>query len=81
MKDTSVEIEKKYREIIMSKSIDARFKMGLEMTEFGRQLTIAGIKAEIPGIMEKQLNIEILKRMRKYDESLYWLDKIGLWQL
>lgn len=79
MNDTSVEIEKKYKEIIMSKSNDARFKMGLEMTEFGRQLMIAGIKAEIPGIKEKQLNIELLKRIRKYDESLCWLDNIGLW--
>jgi hypothetical protein len=79
MNDTLIEIEKKYKEIIMSVSNDARFKMGLEMTELGRQLMIAGIKAEILGIKEKQLNIEILKRIRQYDESLYWLDTIVLW--
>jgi hypothetical protein len=79
MNDTSFEIEKKYKEIIMSKTSEERFRMGLEMTEAGRLLMIAGIKSEHPDIKEIELKKEILKRLRKYDNTLFWLDNLQLW--
>lgn len=79
MKDTSEDMEKKQREMIMSKSNEERFLMGLEMIDDGRQLMIAGIKMKNPDISEDEIRIEILKRYRRCDDSLYWLDYLGLW--
>jgi hypothetical protein len=76
MKDTSPEIEKIYRDLIMSKSDRERFMMGLEMIQGGYDLMVAGIKSLHPGYSKREINIEILKRLRSYDPSLAWLERI-----
>ncbi len=75
-RDTSPEIEKIYREMIMSKSDRERFMMGLEMIQGGYDLMVAGIKSQHPGYSKKEINVEILKRLRASDPSLSWLDPI-----
>jgi len=62
------------RQLIMSKTPEERFLMGIEMTEMGRQLMLAGIKYEKPGLTDEQYKIELLKRMIQYDNSLLWLE-------
>ena len=74
--DTDPLIYKVYYEMIMSKSPEERFKMGLEMADDGWKLMIAGIKDLYPGIDEKHINIEILKRLRISDPGLSWLESV-----
>jgi len=76
MKDTSPEIEKIYWDMIMSKSDQERFMMGLEMIQGGYDLMVTGIKNQHPGFSEKEVRLEILKRLRASDPSLAWLDRI-----
>jgi len=78
MNDTSPEIEKVYKEIIMAKSNEERFFMGLEMIESGYALMTVGIKMEHPGFSEKEIKCEIIKRLRKTDPTLAWTDSLGL---
>jgi hypothetical protein len=53
--------------------------MGLDMTDTGWKLMASGIKMNKPGISDKEVNIEILKRLRLYDNNLSWLDYLTLW--
>jgi hypothetical protein len=76
MKDTSRDIEQIYRQMIMSKSDRERFMMGMEMIQDGYDLMVAGIKNQYPGISEKEIRLEILKRLRASDPSLAWLDPL-----
>jgi hypothetical protein len=72
--DTTEEMQEFQRQLIMSKTPEERFLMGIEMTEMGRQLMLAGIKNEKPGLTDEQYKIELLKRMIQHDNSLSWLE-------
>lgn len=78
MNDTHPDMAQKQWEIIMSKTPAERFIMGLEMMEAGRQLMIDGIKNENPGISEKEIINKIIKRQRLFDDTLSWIDELGL---
>ena len=73
MRDTSPEMQEYQYNLIMSKTPEERFRMGLEMMEAGRDLMLIGIHNEKPGLSEKAYRIELLKRLIRYDESLAWL--------
>lgn len=75
MGDTSKAMQDYYNELVMSKTPEERFRMGLEMTESGRELMLAGIRHEKPGLSESAYRNELLKRMMRHDESLWWLEK------
>jgi len=62
------------RQLIRSKTPEEQFLMGIEMTEMGRQLMLAGIKNQKPGLTNQQYRIELPKRMIQYDNSLLWLE-------
>lgn len=74
MKDTSPEIQHKFRDLIYRKTPEERFLMGLEMIESGRELMITGIKMERTDYTREEINLELLRRFRRYDPSLDWLD-------
>jgi hypothetical protein len=76
MNDTIPEMHKYQYDLIMSKTLSERFIIGLEMVESGREIMIAGIKAQQPGIKENEINLELLKRQFQYDKSLYWLNSL-----
>jgi hypothetical protein len=61
-------------DLIMSKTPSERFGIGLEMMESGKELMIAGIKAQNPDIKESEIVKEIIKRHYKNDKFLYWLE-------
>lgn len=73
MNDTTPEMQKFQYDLIMSKTPSERFILGLEMVESGRELMIAGIKAQKPQINEHEVFLELLKRQFLYDKSLFWL--------
>jgi hypothetical protein len=73
MNDTTPEMHKFQYDLMMSKTPSERFVLGLEMVESGRELMIAGIKAQQPGIKENEIALELLKRQFKYDKSIFWL--------
>jgi hypothetical protein len=73
MNDTTPEMHKFQYDLIMSKTPSERFVLGLEMVESGRELMIAGIKAQKPDIKENEIILELLKRQFLYDKSLFWL--------
>jgi hypothetical protein len=49
-------------DLIMSKTPSERFILGLEMVESGRELMIAGIKAQQPYIKENEINFKALQK-------------------
>jgi len=73
MNDTTPEMKRYQYDLIMKKTPEERFIMGLEMADAGRELMIAGIKMQNPKIEENQIFIELLKRYLLYDKSLFWI--------
>ena len=74
MNDTTPEMKQYQYDLIMKKTPTERFIIGLEMADDGRELMIAGIKAQNPDIEKNQIILELLKRQLLHDKSLYWLN-------
>ncbi len=72
MKDTSKHMQEYQYKLVMSKTPVERFRMGLEMTEAGRELMLIGIRNEKPGLSEEEYRIELLRRVIHLDKSLHW---------
>jgi hypothetical protein len=62
MTDTTEEISRRQIEILLSKSEEERFKIGDELSFFGRQVLESSIRMEKPGISEIDLKTEVFKR-------------------
>ncbi len=76
MHDTSSEMQEHQHRLIMSKTPEERFIMGIEMSEAGRELMIAGIKYAKPGLSDEEYRIELLRKMILYDKTLEWLEEL-----
>jgi len=76
MHDTSSEMQEYQHRLIMSKTPEERFMMGIEMSEAGRELMLAGIRNAKPGLSEEEYRIELLRKMILYDNTLAWLEKL-----
>jgi hypothetical protein len=74
MNDTTHEMHKYQYNLIMGKTLEERFNLGLEMIETGRELMILGIKLQNPEMTENEILFELLMRQKKHDKSLNWLD-------
>ena len=74
MNDTTKEMHQYQYNLIMGKTPEERFIMGLEMMEMGRELMITGIKSQNPELNENEVLFQLIMRKKKYDKSLYWLD-------
>lgn len=79
MNDTPDHIHQKQLEIILSKTKEERFLMGLQMSEDVHQIVINSIKLQNPGISEKNLKIEFIKRYYKNDLSEEYLNNVIRW--
>ena len=62
MNDTSPEVEARYRALLMKRSGTERLRMACEMFDCAREMMIAGIKAEQPGINGTELRVSIFLR-------------------
>ena len=74
MGDTNQDMQDYQYKLIMSKSPQERFRLGLEMMEAGREFMLAGIKNQKPGLSEEEYRVELLKRLIRFDKSLHWLN-------
>ena len=79
MTDTSEDARQKQREIILSKTVQERLVMGLQMMEDVRQIVLNSIRIKNPGISEVDLKIEFVKRYYKNDFSPERLADIIQW--
>ncbi len=76
MNDTTKEMHQYQYNLIMEKTQEERFVMGLEMIEMGRELMISGIKSQNPELNENEVLFQLIMRKMKYDKSLYWLENM-----
>lgn len=67
MKDTTEEAEKIQLEIILSKTNEERFLMGIEMIDSVRQIVANSIREKHPGISETELKVEMFRRYYEND--------------
>ncbi|HEX5168839.1 MAG TPA: hypothetical protein VFW11_06680 [Cyclobacteriaceae bacterium] len=79
MNDTPEYIHKKQLEIILSKSTQERILMGLKMMEDARLIVLNSIKKDHPGISEKDMKIEFIKRYYKNELSEEYLNDVIRW--
>ena len=79
MNDTTPEARKKQIEVILSKSMQERLLMGLEMMEEMRQITLNSIRLKNPGISETELKVEFVKRYYSKDFTPEKLADIISW--
>jgi hypothetical protein len=76
MNDTTKEMHQYQYHLIMGKTREEIFKMGLEMIEMGRELMISGIKSQNPKLNENEVLFQLIIRQKKHDKSLFWIDYI-----
>lgn len=69
MNDTSPEIDKLFRKMMMEKSGEERLKMGLSMFDFARRQIIASIKMKNPRANELEIRKEIFLRFYGHEFS------------
>lgn len=76
MKDTSAEVEQRYREMLMSKSPGERLKMTSRMFDSARKLVMAGILKERGHIETPRLRAQLFLRMYGNDFTTVEREKI-----
>ena len=67
MNDTSPEMQKIYRDLLMSRSNEARFMMGLEMFAFARALIVSALPSGLSETEKARMIYE-----RTYGEPAPW---------
>jgi hypothetical protein len=74
MEHVKPEIEKMQYDLFMAQPVEKRFKIGLQMCENAMKLMIYGVKMEFPHLTGKELEREILNRLKRHNpEKLWWL--------
>lgn len=58
MNDTPPEIEKRYRDMLMSRSGEERFLMGIRMFDVARQIVLSSLPPNLTDIERKRLLCE-----------------------
>jgi len=74
MRDTTKDMADFQYSLIMKMTPQQRFKMGLEMSDEGMKFMRAGILAEKGKLSDKEIRIEMIRRLKKYDPTLSWLN-------
>ena len=76
MNDTTPEVHKKQLEIIMSKTPQERFMMGLEMVDSVYTMVSNSIRQQNPNLSPAELQVAIFKRYYRKDFSPELLERI-----
>jgi hypothetical protein len=79
MTDTPLYIHQKQLEIFLSKPIEERFRLGMEMMDDMKCLIEEGIRSKTPGITPAQLKIEVFKKMYKDDLPEAYISQVVKW--
>ncbi len=69
MNDTSEEMEKRYRAMLMERSGEERLKMGCSMFDAAKEIVRSSILNENPGLTESELKEKIFLRFYGLDFS------------
>lgn len=67
MNDTPEHIRKLQSDFFKKKSVDERFKIGLEMMEDGRRMVEAALRQQHPEWSAAELKVGVFKRMYRPD--------------
>ena len=76
MNDTSPEMRKLYRDLLMKKTEEERFLMGLSMCETARSIALSSFPE---GLSKTEIKIKLLHRYYAHDYSPEELHKISEW--
>ncbi len=76
MNDTSVEIDARYRSMIMAIKPQERLKMVGGMWDSGKRLVMSSIRNEFPEISDQELRRKFFSRIYRNDFSSDEMDKI-----
>ena len=77
MNDTLPEVEKAYRELLMARSGQERFRMGLEMFEVAKAMMLAGLKDENGDTGHGSIFLRLYGNEFTMEERQPILDRIG----
>jgi hypothetical protein len=78
MTDSKYDIVKRQLEIFLAKSESERFRIGVELNDFGRKILERSIQKGNPGISGDDLSIEVFKRCYSAFYTPEELDRIIL---
>ena len=67
MKDTSIEMEQRFRSMILARSGEDRLKMGCSMHETAQALVIASLKEKTPNLTREELRRALFLRFYRGD--------------
>ena len=67
MKDTSIEMEQRFRSMILARSGEDRLKMGCSMHETAQAFVIASLKEKTPNLTREDLRRAIFLRFFEGD--------------
>ena len=76
MKDTSPEMQKLYHDLLMQKTNEERFLMGLSMCDTARRIVLSSFPEHIS---ESEKKVRLLYRYYSHDFSENELKKIAKW--
>lgn len=76
MKDTSIEMEQRFRSMILARSGEDRLKMGCSMHETAQTLVIASLKEQTPHLTREDLRRSLFLRFYKGDFDKNTSEKI-----
>jgi hypothetical protein len=79
MRDTPHHIHKKQLEIFLSKPVEERFRLGMQMVDDMKMLVEESVKINHPGISNLELKIEVFKKMYKKDLSEDYINRVVEW--
>ncbi len=79
MRDTPDHIRKKQIEIILSKPMNERLRMTLDMIDFARETTHRLIKRQHPEFTDLEVKVELFRRTYKNDFTPEEMDRIVTW--
>ena len=74
--DTPNDVKKIQEQIWLSKPIEERLRLSIQMIDDARDLQIHGIKMRHPDWTDDQIRIYRLRRMMSTDPTLAWLEKV-----
>lgn len=76
MRDTSIEMEQRFRSMILTRSGEDRLKMGCSMHETAQALVIASLKEKVPHLTREDLRRALFLRFYKGDFDKNTSEKI-----
>lgn len=67
MNDTSLKVECLLRNLLMAKSDEERLAMGCSMFDDAKAIALAGLRAERPGMDDRECRVQLLLRLYGQD--------------